>query len=72
MTYEQVIKYYLTQRRIADAASVRQSAVSNWVRRGRGIPHLAQLRLEKDSGGALKATRDALSPRKGKLRVSHE
>ncbi len=72
MTYEQVIKHYLTQGRIAAAAGIRQSAVSNWLRRGRGVPYLCQLRLEADSGGALKASKEALRPRKGKLRVSHE
>lgn len=70
MTYEQVIAYYLTQGKAAEAAGVRQSAVANWLRRGR-IPYLSQLRLEAHSGGALKAVRDALTPRKGKLRLSH-
>jgi transcriptional regulator with XRE-family HTH domain len=72
VTYDQVINFYLTQRRVAEAAGVGQSAVSNWRTRGRGIPHLCQLRLEAESKGALKASKDALKPHKGKFRISHE
>ncbi len=54
MTYEQVMKYFVTQEAVAKAAGVQQPAISGWRRRGR-VPPLHQLRLEKATRGALKA-----------------
>jgi transcriptional regulator with XRE-family HTH domain len=53
MTFEDMLTYYKTQRSIADALGVTESAVANWKSRGR-IPSLQQFRLYYLSEGELK------------------
>lgn len=64
MTPLQVVDHFLTQQAAADALSkagwpVQQSAVANWIARGR-VPDLQQLRLEQITEGKLKADRKIL------------
>lgn len=54
MTPKKVLNHYVTQAAAAEAAGVTQPAVARWVKAGR-VPELAQLKLQHQSGGALKA-----------------
>lgn len=54
MTYDQAIKYFITQEALGAAAGVEQPAVAAWKDRGR-IPILRQILIERSTGGALKA-----------------
>jgi DNA-binding transcriptional regulator YdaS (Cro superfamily) len=54
MKIEKVLQYYGTQMAAARALSVTQPTIANWVARGR-IPALQQLRIERATGGKLRA-----------------
>jgi predicted transcriptional regulator len=53
MTFDQLLKHYGTQVKIADALGVSQPCVSNWAKRGR-IPALQQMKVHMLTGGTLK------------------
>ena len=53
MTPAQVIEFYGTQTAAAEALGLRQSAVSQWVQRGR-VPMLRQFEIELLTKGELK------------------
>lgn len=59
MNYEQLIYFFGTQVKAADALGVTQPTMSNWKARGR-IPHLQQLRIEHITRGKLKASPEIL------------
>lgn len=48
-----VIKYFGTQEKTADALGVTQQAIASWVKKG-VIPELRQYQIEKITGGKLK------------------
>lgn len=54
MTPKQVIEHFKTQTAAAEALSIGQSAVANWLSRGT-VPMLRQLQYEKLTKGKLKA-----------------
>lgn len=54
MTYDDIIKHYVTQQAAADAIGTTQPAVANWKARGE-VPRQAQLEFERTTGGVLKA-----------------
>jgi hypothetical protein len=53
MTYDQLIAFYGSQQKAADAIGVWQSAISPWKKSG--IPYGRQLEYEKLTNGALVA-----------------
>ena len=56
MTYDDLIKHFGTQERIAAALGVEQPSVSLW--RKRGIPMLRQMQIQLTTAGLLVATLD--------------
>jgi ParB-like chromosome segregation protein Spo0J len=66
MTPEQVIKHFGTQQAVADALGFRQSAVANWLVRGK-VPPISQLKLEIITDGKLKADKKILAVPKRKV-----
>lgn len=54
VTPKQVLDHYGTQLAAGSAIGVGQSAVANWVKRGK-VPPLSQVKYEQVSGGKLKA-----------------
>jgi ParB-like chromosome segregation protein Spo0J len=66
MTPEQVIKHFGTQELAAQALGFRQSAVSNWLARGK-VPPISQLKLEIITDGKLKADKRILAVPKRKV-----
>lgn len=56
MTYKQVLKHYKTVKNLAAAIGITHQAVYGW--KGK-IPMNAQLKIEADTDGKLKATRQA-------------
>lgn len=67
MTPKQLISFYTTQTAAAQAIGVTQPAISAWLKKNK-IPELQQLRVEKITGGALKAGKSILHV---KRKVSH-
>lgn len=61
MTPDQVIEYYGTQRKAAEALGVTQPAISTWLRKGR-VPETRQYQIEVRTGGQLKAEPFQASP----------
>ena len=57
MTYSQLLRYFGTQVRIAEALGIRQSSVARWKSRDR-IPWGSQLEAQRVTGGRLKADDD--------------
>ena len=53
MTYEQLLDFFGSQSKAADAIDVNQSSVSLW--KDAGIPPLRQLHIERITFGKLKA-----------------
>lgn len=51
MTKAEAIKFYTSQKRLADALGLTQPTISLW----KAVPPMTQLELEKLTGGALKA-----------------
>lgn len=56
MKVSRALSFYKTQVALAEALSISQPAVSNWVKRG-AIPNLQQLRLQALTDGKLRADR---------------
>lgn len=56
MKPKDVIKYYGTQQKAAEALGCKQPSISEWVRNG-CVPLLRQFQIEALTGGKLKADR---------------
>lgn len=54
MTFDEAVRFFGSQNKLAGALGVDRAAVSVWKSRGEGgVPLLAQYRLARISGGAL-------------------
>lgn len=63
MTTYEAISLYGTQKKLADALGITQSAVSMW---GEFPPDKQQMRLERLTRGRLRAETDVFSPKRKK------
>ena len=57
MTKEQAVRYFGTQKALADALDITQPSVAEW---GEYPPELQQLRLHRLTNGELRAEREVL------------
>lgn len=53
MTYDQVIKHYGSEAKVAAALDIRAPSVYGW--RERGVPFLRQVQIQLQTAGKLKA-----------------
>jgi DNA-binding transcriptional regulator YdaS (Cro superfamily) len=60
MTTQEAVRFYGTQRALAEALHIKQSSVAEW---GEYPPALRQLQIERATKNKLKAESDALKPR---------
>ena len=51
MTKDEAIQHFGTQQRLAEALGLTQGTISGWA----GVPYVHQVRLERLTGGVLKA-----------------
>jgi len=66
MKLDEVIDYFGSQARVCEYLKIHKQNFTNWIKRGY-IPYMQQLKLEKLTGGRLKADYSALT----QLRPNH-
>ena len=60
MKLDEVIDYFGSQARVCEYLKIHKQNFTNWIKRGY-IPYMQQLKLEKLTGGRLKADYSALT-----------